>query len=350
MNDQVPDYTAKEALLILIEGFLETQSGMTHFNDYESSTKSAKEHRHVKCKKLSAPLKGVAERLAKVGDHAFFVQLVLNWKIYYLAKGLKSAVESANPLTLANLSRSLLEHIATVSMIGQRLKKMEEALRGQQSEQKILKALGDAHTFIQRVYYGKGQQGVSDNEHAAIHINDALRELNKEVSNAGEHYGFLCEFVHPNYGSNRLVSSGDLAAGMLKPSEEFNRDLLDRLRRICSYCFLYLKLDGQEHFAAPARIHMLQELCFVRGARLNNVFAQRMAKPVGNGKSKETAYFFPKARTAAEAITMTYTFLEAEGHKPTGMKEIGGMEEGFMYDIHHTNKGKVWVKIPLVVM
>ena len=79
---------------------------------------------------------------------------------------------------------------------------------------------------------------------------------------------------------------------------------------------------------------------------MQNVFAIKEAKPVGDGKSKTTAYHFPKARTPQEAIQLTYQFLEAEGYELSGFKEIGGIEDGYIYDVHHTDKGKIWVKIP----
>src|SRR4029077_16778312 len=122
-------------------------------------------------------------------------------------------------------------------------------------------------------------------------------------------YDFLCEYVHPNYGSNVLVSSGKLASGRLNPPEDFHRDTLDRLRSYCSFCMEYLRDRGIAHGAVFARLQALLDLCFAPGANMGNAFSIRTPNPAGDGTSKETAFHFPKARTAPEAIQLCYAYL-----------------------------------------
>jgi hypothetical protein len=111
---------------------------------------------------------------------------------------------------------------------------------------------------------------------------------------------------------------------------------------------IYLKDETPGHLSSPLRIQSLIDLCFAKGAKIQNVFFVKKATPSGDGKSKETALFFPKARTPQEAIKLTYEFFEANEYNLTGNKEIGGVENGFIYDVHSTDKGKVWVKIPML--
>jgi len=48
-----------------------------------------------------------------------------------------------------------------------------------------------------------------------------------------------------------------------------------------------------------------------------------------------------------EAIKLCYEFLEKEGNE-VRKRDIGGIVNGFIYDIYTTNKGTVWFKVPMV--
>lgn len=209
----------------------------------------------------------------------------------------------------------------------------------------IHQAMDRAETFLHRAYYGKSRKIASEEDEQAIHVNDYLKALKKEVSDIEDVYDFLCEYVHPNYGSNILVSTGRLASGRLNPPEEFHRETLDRLQRYCFLCMLFLRGRGIEHGAIFIKLQNLFELCFARGAKVNNVFSIKVPKPDGDGKSRETAFFFPKARTAYEAISLCYEFLAKEGYKVLG-RHNGGLGAGVIYDVYQTDKGTIWFKVP----
>jgi hypothetical protein len=101
---------------------------------------------------------------------------------------------------------------------------------------------------------------------------------------------------------------------------------------------LFLRERGIEHGSIFIKLQNSFDLCLARGAKLNNVFAIKAPKPGGNGKSKETAYFFRKARTATEAIGLCYEFLAMEGHE-TQSRQNGGLGDGVVYDVYKTDKG-----------
>ncbi len=340
------DYTAKEALLVLIGDFLKRQQAQAQFADYDNVMQQMRSRHAERSASLQPSLKKVADELFSTADNTFFIFHILTWKIYYLAEGIQKAVESANPVSLANNSRALLEHIATFSAVGQEIERLEADIVGQQSEDKILTIISKAQDHLKRTYYGARTKSEAVNSVSAIHINDSMKALRKEVPNASEIYDHLCEFVHPNYLSNRLVSSGKLASGQLNISEEANRELLGQLRRICSYCFLYLKDQTTGHLAGPVRIHLLVERAFSPAARINTIFTQLPPNASGDGKSVETAYFFPKARTPLEAMQMIADFLEQNKVIVTGSRRIGAVKEEYVYDVYPTSSGDVWFKIP----
>ena len=118
MPETTPDYTAKEALVFFIKHFLTRHEQIEPNNDYDATMEPARERYQERAAHLQDPLKAIASGLFEVSDQAHFVFKVLRWKIYYLAQGLQHAVESENPMSLANNSRSLLEHIATISTLG----------------------------------------------------------------------------------------------------------------------------------------------------------------------------------------------------------------------------------------
>ncbi|MGE0086033.1 MAG: hypothetical protein AB7S75_16615 [Desulfococcaceae bacterium] len=340
------NYTATEALELLLTDFRERRKNFSFLCNYDDSMMKMRKNYQQKINQISEPLKFIAEELFEIADQSFFLFQLIEWKIDFLAEGLLHAIQSKNPLSLANNARALVEHIASISGIGYEINQLENSLLGQQSEKKIKAAIDKVKTYLKRSYYGKSPKISNETDYKSIHINDLLEILAKEIQNIEEIYDFLCEYVHPNYGSNLLVSTGKLANGNLNPPEEYNLEILDKLRRICSYCMIYLSKEIAGYFSSPIRIQALVDRCLIRGVKLQNVFAIKEVKPMGDGQSKETAYFFTKARTPQEAIELTYKFFESENYELLGRKEIGGIEDGYIYDIHHTNKGKIWVKIP----
>lgn len=82
------------------------------------------------------------------------------------------------------------------------------------------------------------------------------------------------------------------------------------------------------------------------GAKVSNVFSRKAAKPEGDGKTKETAFFFPKARTSGETIDMIYRYLRDSGIEETGTMATDYGKDGYLYDVFETTHGKIWFKTP----
>lgn len=151
----------------------------------------------------------------------------------------------------------------------------------------------------------------------------------------------LCEYVHPNYGSNALVSTGRLASGQLNPPPEYHRQTAHQFLRYCELAMLYLKRQGIQHAGAVLRLQPLLDLCFVPNASISNAFAKKSAVPKGDGTAKDSAYYFPKARTKQEANQLSCEFLTQRGDviEKVSVGAIGGDS---IHDVFTTDKGTVW--------
>ncbi len=90
------------------------------------------------------------------------------------------------------------------------------------------------------------------------------------------------------------------------------------------------------------KIENWTKLANSKEAKLSQLFSIR-ASHSGDGKSKETAIHFKKARTHNEAIQAFYKYLEQEGialHR----RRLAGIEDGYLFDIALTDRGPLWVK------
>jgi|GEM_PF-1173971 len=347
MTDNQTDYNATEAVAILLRDYRERRQAFHAFDDYDKAMSDMRQTASTKIDRLDEPLKTIASRLFSITDKGFFLFQVCEWKLDYLAEALIHAIQAKNPLALANNARSLVEHLAALVAIVEELEQLEINLRGQGQKKAINDALGKTEKFIHRGFYGKSPKLTNNKNEQALHVNDCLRALKKDFADIEEVYDFLCEYVHPNHGSNLLVSTGQLGGGRLNPPEEFHCETLDCLRRYCSRCMLFLRERGIEHGSVFIRLQDLLELCLRKGVKVENVFSIKAPKPQGDGKSRGTAFFFPKARTAMEAVKLSYEFLAREGYN-VQERENGGVTDGFIYDAYTTDKGTVWFKVPMM--
>lgn len=295
---------------------------------------------------VDAALAQLARRLIRYAYDAFFMQQVCSWKVFHIVRALLNATETENPVSLAGNTRALIEHLASYAHVAKSMENLAGGMEGQGSSAKIGEALDRAEVTLKRSYYGTSPHREKPKDEQAHHINDCLIALQEDVEDIGEVYGYLCEYVHPNYGSNQLVANGELGCGDLEPDPG---QLTATVDRMCGYAVLTLDLliELESRSALIClKIKDLSERCLQPRSAIGNVFGKRPLKPAGDGMSQQTAYYFPKARTAMEAITMTYEFLQAEGIEINGAKELGGIEDGWIFDVFPTSRGNLWFKIP----
>jgi hypothetical protein len=343
---QVPG--APEAAMLLLREYCEHREHFRMFDDFEAAMTTMQASVDKNLDRTREPLKTVSQRLFKISRNAFFLIQVCEWKITYIAQALLHAIETRNHLSLANNTRALIEHVAALVFVLDSLGKLRNSLKGQGSEKKINDVIEKTESNLQRAYCGASPKG-KDREKSAPHIeSECLAAFEKQVTNIREIYDFLCEYVHPNYGSNLLVSTGQLGFGKLNPSAEFHKDTIDRICRCCSFTMLFLREQAVSISANLINLKDLVDRCFSTGAKITSVFTMKAALPDGDGLSRETAYFFPKARTPLEAIELTNQFLQQSEIEVTGDRTVAGVSGGFVYDVYPTSCGHLWFKIPMV--
>jgi hypothetical protein len=232
-----------------------------------------------------------------------------------------------------------MEHTASLAFQNQALEKAVSDIESKQLFGQVDRAIRKHRKIVDRIYYG-GESGPKDAKR--LHTNDLLEALAKVDKRAASDYATLCEFVHPNYGSNLLVSSGKLSSGSIGiPSGSLTKELSLARGAIerCATLDWELVISGTGYLS---KIENWITIASANGAKLSQLFSVRVGHS-GDGKSKDKAIFFKKARTHDEAMQAFYKYLEQQGiefHE----RRIAAVEDGYLFDIVLTDKGPLWVK------
>lgn len=281
----------------------------------------------------------VGRELHALAFEHFHLILVFRSKIKELARGTLSALSDENHVVLFNLARAFMEHTSSLAYQDQALQKAISDISSKHNATKIKNSIAIHRNVTRCLYYGG--QG-SPVEVARIHVNDLLKALGKVYENASSHYDSLCEFVHPNYGSNTLVSSGDLASGrigipsdLLLPEIRLAGDVIER----CAEIVFELVFNGTR---CLAKIDNWITIAGRSDAKISQLFSLRSAH-TGDGKTKDTAIFFNKARTHQESIEAFYKYLEDEGLEML-KRQMAAIESGFLFELVVTSSRHLWVK------
>lgn len=254
--------------------------------------------------------KKTAERYVQVLLRFNFVALVCRRKIDAIALMIRSAIESRSAIALAHATRALMEHVAVLAAVDRKIGAFANAIRGQGDPVKIHETLLTAEKFVERCYYGKSPKVAGAGTIEALHINDCLDDLEKVCVGSREDYDFLCEFVHPNHGSNALVSTADDVKMMLASIvSDFSRPEIERMGATGGTMLRkaqQLDLTVAAHFGLLGRY---VQVFLKPRSKISNVFAKRKLKPTGDGKTVESALCFEQA-SGLEAIELIYEYLD----------------------------------------
>lgn len=350
MSESTELNTEPERAAHVLREYCDHREHFRIFDDFDSAMAAMQRAVDRSLDQTSEPLKTVAQRLFKITRDALFLIQVCEWKITFVAKAISHAIDTHNPLSLANNTRALIEHVAALVFILAALGKLRKSLAGQGIEKKINESLASTESILRRAYYGTSPKAKHTTE-AAPHIeSECLAAFEKHVPDIREVYDFLCEYVHPNHGSNLLVSTGQLGFGRLNPPLEFHKDTIDRICRYCSLTMMFLRDQAVSISGNLVYLKDLVDRCFSTRAKITNVFTMKAAFPEGDGLSKETAYFFPKARTSLEAMDLTNQFFKESGIEVIGARRVAAVGEGFVYDLYPTSLGLLWFKIPMITV
>lgn len=266
-------------------------------------------------------------------DH-FHLFLVGQYKIRELGRGIATALAEGNDTVLLNLTRAFIEHTAAIAYQLTALEKALTDIPKKPALAELERTIARHHKAARALYY---------NEKAVLHVNTMISELVKHYSGAKADYDELCEFVHPNYGSNKLVSSGELGLGQVRPHTEELGPVRTRAMTAVERCVSLLDSDlGTAISLQLVRLGSWTEIACAGDSKLSQIFSVRGAV-TGDGNSKATALHFRKARTHLEAMEAFYAYL-TDNKLTLLTRQTAGIEDGFLYDEIFTNRGRVWVK------
>lgn len=327
----IADYQSSSEQLSQLDNF------SAHFEPLRNAIKTLPERK-------GAHFRQTAERFASTLERFMFVSLVCRRKIDAINLLIRSSVESKNAIALAQGVRSLVEHVAVEAQIVVNMAQFADRLKGQTDGPKIHDALAKAEVFLQRCYFGRSPKVETNKVNQALHINDCIETLEAESPGVSAEYDFLCEFVHPNHGSNSLVSNVELNTQLFSIVTDLDRSEVKRMGGVAR---AMLRSCENLEFTAFSRIAILggyAQRFQQADSKLSNVFAVRKVKPVGNGKSKETAYHFPTARDSLESKELWFSYLEGRSIKVLH-RELAAMEGSSAYDMYQTTQGTFWHRV-----
>jgi len=281
----------------------------------------------------------IAHSLHDLAQAHFFSTLVFRFKTREIARGILEADQNANLVVLFNLARAFMEHTASLAFQNQALEKALADIEKKQTFEQIDRAIRKHRKIVDQLYYG----GVgSPKEIKRIHVNDLLKALTVIDRRAEDDYATLCEFVHPNFGSNLLVSSGELSTGSIGIPSSLMSEELSLARSAIERC---AALDWELVISGTRSLSTIENWIAIASAqntKLTQLFSVRIAHS-GDGKTKDTAIFFSKARTHVEAVQAFDKYLERQGIT-LHARCLACIEDGYLFDIAQTNKGSLWVK------
>lgn len=266
-------------------------------------------------------------------DH-YHLLLVGLYKVKEIARAIDGAFQSQNNTVLFSLVRSFVEHTAALAYQVGALERAVIDIPKKPELKSIRESVARHHRAAKRIFY---------NQKADIHVHDMIKALSLSYPTVHSDYDELCEFVHPNYGSNRTVSGGQLGSGVIGLQTSELAEDLTKAHRIIEHC---AKLAEQEYrIAATASLMKIGswiEIACQDGSKLTQLFSLRRAF-TGDGRTKESALYFLKARTHHEALKAFYQYLESEKIALLE-RRVATIDNGFLYDVAITDKGSIWIR------
>jgi hypothetical protein len=291
-----------------------------------------------------AHFRHTADRFAATLERFMFVSLVCRRKIDAINDLVRYSTESQNAIALAQGARSLVEHVAVQAEIARAVTQFGERIKGQTEGPKIHDAISKAEEFLLRCYSGRSPKVEPSKSGQALHINDCIDTLEAERSGFSDAYDFLCEFVHPNHGSNSLVSSVELNVQVNSIVIDMSRPEVQRMGEIVLNALETSEEIENRGHASVALLGFYASRFMQENSKISNIFAARKIKPIGDGKTKETAFFFPGTRDAKESFELWAKYLENRKIGVNG-RQLAAMEGNSAYDLYETTQGKLWHRI-----
>jgi hypothetical protein len=322
-----------------IEQFSAATGALSFFNHFDKAMKGRQER--LPPRSSGRATVEIAWLLYELMRDHFYLLRVSALKVDKISHGIRWGISEGNVTVHIAMTRSLLEHVAAMSFHTRKLSGIHDDLA--RRSHTLVDAIKRQHEFVKKLYYGESPK----NPNARIvqfHVDDFRKALRRDYPDEATTYDRLCEFVHPNHGSNLLVSSGVLGSGVLdRPATYYINEM-----SIANSCILVCLQLAQKYQIEASRF-LIQldsriEIASLPGERVTTIFSEKGLTHHGDGKSSETAILFTKARTHAEAVEMIYRFLAEKDIRTVGSKMLAAVADGFAFDVFPTTSGDVWFK------
>ena len=327
----------------LIEKFLEKQSQLSLIKRISFEKELREKTAEILTKERELGI--IAVGLCRLKNQYLFLNRIIETKLTYLVRSMIFGLNDDNHLLLALCSRSLIEHAASLSYLIEWTNRILERTKGTMEYKSINKNLEELYTIYRKIFYGTRffkNEGLIEATNVLTLVD---KYLSPEIKDVRKYYDYLSDFVHPNFGSNVLVSSGELGEGIVDPSIEEKKEIIENILQITGVIIKYVDYKVLDFASLGILIDNYLQKALHPDTTLSTLFVEPLLEYMGDGKSKETAIFFINVTTKAEHIMMQYEFMRKQGIKST-MQLIGGIEGDYIYDVHETQKGKLWFKVP----
>jgi hypothetical protein len=297
----------------------------------------------------NSDISGVAEKLIKVLTGASHISSVLALKIWLMLDAAVKSTEDDNPLALAVCSRNVIEISGSIKYLTDKIDASFEHLKKQKRIDKINIKLDQTIRDIDRIFYGSSffSEISTEEQHKPIHVNDLIKKIQKDMNGVENHYGFLCDFVHPNFGSNYFLIDGKLGEGRVVIDTKENADITSRILFILLNYAEYFGEIENELIYVLVNIDMSIKNCLDENATVNNIFQKVKSKYTGDGKTPATGIHFVRARTHAEHITLQLEFVNNLGIDRSTRRNDGFSDDNFLVESYLNGEERIWFKVPI---
>ncbi len=222
----------------LIEKFLEKQSQLSLIKTISFEKELKEKTAEILAKERELGI--IAVSLCGLKNQYLFLNRIIETKLTYLMRSMIFGLNDNNHLLLALCSRSLIEHTASLSYLIKWTNRVLERTKGTTECKSINKNLEELYTIYRKIFYGTRffkNEGLVE---ATSVLTLVDKYLSPEIKDVREYYNYLSDFVHPNFGSNVLVSSGGLGEGIIDPSIEEKKEIIENILQITGIIIKHL--------------------------------------------------------------------------------------------------------------
>jgi len=79
-------------------------------------------------------------------------------------------------------------------------------------------------------------------------------------------------------------------------------------------------------------------------SKISNIFAERKIKPIGDGKTKETALYFEGSRDEKETRELCHRYFENRKIQVLS-RRLAAIEGKVAFELYETTQGQIWQRI-----